>query len=294
MKYDIIDILKKDFERLSPSELAECGELFSTKEEFLALKESMLMIKSEHMKDEITPDNKLKSSLMDEFNQKWQEKSTPWYERLIAFILGPSKPLFARPWFVATGIATVALLVFITLPLNDNQPQMAEVFESKKDEIEVREELNEETTNKEKMELSSISELREDNQEAAGDVLAREQFSPEEKEKAAEERDVKFFSFAEKKEASEINSQEVVSTPSSISRNNKDDDYRVHQSKAKTLDETEAVSKTNSGVTGNADKKSLVDFKHSDWLETDAEEERKTTLSKAKTDLLWDLLEPAF
>ncbi len=299
MKYDIIDILNKDFERLSPSELAECVDLFSTEEEFLALKKSMLMIKSEQMKDEITPDNKLKSSLMDQFNQKWKEESTSWYERLIAFILGPSKPLIARPWFVATGIAVVTLLVFVTLPLNDNQPQMAEVFESTTEELreseETKEKMKDEAPINDELEAGSVSviEKEKDYEDAKGEVISREQITEENKNAEELEDEIDYFSFAERNEISDVEAQEKVSSSPSISRN-KNDDNRIDQLRANTLDEIEMLSQKNIDKIESKDKKLKSEFRHSDWLDSDAEKERKEVLSKAKTDLLMDLLEPAF
>lgn len=299
MKYDIIDILNKDFERLSPSELAECEDLFSTKEEFLALKKSMLMIKSEQMKDEITPDNKLKSSLMDQFNQKWKEESTSWYERLIAFILGPSKPLIARPWFVATGIAAVALLVFMTLPLNDNQHQMAEVFESTTEEIseseETKEKMKDEAPINDQLEAGSVSVIDKEKvyEDAKGEVISREQISEDRKNAEKFENEIDYFSFAERNENVPVEVNEKEGSSPLVYRN-KNDDNRIDQPRANTLDESEMILQTNADKIESKDKKLKSEFRHSDWLDSDAEKERREVLSKAKSDLLMDLLEPAF
>lgn len=302
MKYDIIDILKNDFEKLSASELAECKDLFSSKEEFLALKKSMLMIKSETMKDEITPDIKLKSSLMSEFNQKWQESSSSWFERLVAFILGPSKPLLARPWVVATGMVAVALLVFMTLPLTGDQNQVA------MNEETLKEESNSKTFSvplDKKDEAEDLKNFPENDASLpiSGEVLTREEnldvnepISSMNNKDAEEIVNQSFFSSVRSNEQVAHELQDLEKSELKSDQESAAGSASYSYREAKTLDEVELNQK--SKVASNkklADEKAKAEFSHSDWLDSDKDKEaERQVLSKAKTVILWDLLEPVF
>lgn len=267
MKEDILEILTRQYNELTPEQLNSCRELFKNEQEFEILKNMLIQTKEEVIREEITPSEKMKESLMGTFDQKWKKESAPWWKWNISTSNG-QKPFYARPLPVAIAIGCLLVMVLPFIPVTEkDNSQIAKVEESA---VQRTEQL-----------VDSVMRERNGGGSPEINVPAREVLA------ATKEQDLESGTIQVAADTVSLELYEEKKNAFVASREGKTKDADEHAQSLALAKEQE--------VSADLSAKQFMNYSGAvSGIEREVEETHAFTLSQNEADVLWGMLEPAY
>ena len=267
MKDDILEVLTKQYNELTPEQLNSCRELFKNEQEFEILKKMLIQTKEEVIREEITPSEKMKESLMGTFDRKWKKESVPWWKWNIGVSNG-QKPFYARPLTIAIAIGCLLVMVLPFIPVTEkDSPQIAKVEESA---VERTEQL-----------VDSVMKERSEGKSPEISTSEREILIAT-KEKDLQSGTIQVAADTVSFELYEDKTSDLVASREAITK----DVDEPAQSRA-LAKEQEAPSASSAKRFMNYSRVTL-------GIEKEVEGNHLFTISQNEADILWEMLEPAY